>query len=49
MSEPQSWSLRDRMADLDSAERGGVDLLVIGGGMQLMGLAMIRWIVNIKV
>jgi Flp pilus assembly protein TadB len=24
-------------------------MLLIAGGMQLMGLAMIRWIVNIKV
>ena len=27
----------------------GQIMLMIAGGMQLMGIAMIRWIVNIKV
>ena len=30
-------------------EPTGQMMLMIAGGMQLMGLAMIRWIVNIKV
>jgi tight adherence protein B len=30
-------------------ETAGKIMLMVAGGMQLMGLAMIRWIVNIKV
>ncbi|MFQ5416108.1 MAG: glycerol-3-phosphate dehydrogenase/oxidase, partial [Myxococcota bacterium] len=32
-SPSERWSLSDREADLDAAERDGVDLLVVGGGI----------------
>lgn len=36
-------------ADVLLSEPSGKIMLLVAGGMQLMGLAMIRWIVNIKV
>ncbi|HNQ21689.1 MAG TPA: type II secretion system F family protein [Phycisphaerae bacterium] len=43
------WTLNQNYARTLLEEPAGKTLLMIAGGMQLMGLAMIRWIVNIKI
>ena len=41
--------LNPRYAEVLLEDPRGKIMLLIAGGMQLMGIAMIRWIVNIKV
>ena len=44
-----SWHLNPEYASILFTDPRGQLMLITAGGMQLVGLAMIRWIVNIKV